>query len=249
MRQKFIGRGNALSRRCARFEPKSSTSLANVTLDSSRVQFGGRLVGGLTAHYGEAKTDVSSPFGGGEIDTKGYGVGATLTWFGTAGAYLDAQAQASWFDSDLASDILGERANGEGGQGYALGLEAGQVFAAGGSLTLIPQAQLTYSNTDFDSFIDRSGGQVASDKGDSLQGRLGLALEHDWSGADHNGQDRQANLFGLANLTYEFLDGSRMRMAGTPISSRDERLWGGLGVGGSYGWGHYLIELSPGVAA
>ena len=229
----------------ARFEPKSSTSLANVTLDSWKVQFGvermlsddqlgGRLVGGLTAHYGEAKTEVSSPFGRGDIDTKGYGVGATLTWFGTAGAYVDAQAQASWFDSDLASDILGERANGEGGQGYALSLEVGQVLAAGGSLAFVPQAQLTYSNTDFDSFTDRSGGKVSSDKSDSLQGRLGLALDHEWSGAD---QDRQANLYGLANLTYEFLDGSRVSMAGTPISSRDERLWGGLGVGGSYGWG------------
>ena len=238
----------------ARFEPKASTSLANVTLDSWKVQFGverelsadqfgGRLVGGLTAHYGEARAAVSSPFGRGDINTKGYGGGATLTWFGTGGAYVDAQAQASWFDSDLASDVLGERANGEGGQGYALSLEAGQALAGGGSLTFIPQAQLTYSHTDFDSFTDRSGGQVSSGKGDSLQGRLGLALDHDWSGQAENGQARQVKLYGLANLTYEFLDGSRVAVAGTPISSRDERLWGGLGVGGSYGWneGRYAI--------
>ena len=32
------------------------------------------------------------------------------------------------------------------------------------------------------------------------------------------------------------LDGSRAKVSGAPILRRDDRLWGELGVGGSYSW-------------
>jgi fibronectin-binding autotransporter adhesin len=141
-----------------------SASLGKLDVDSWKLQFGvekaladdvagGALVAGLTAHYGEASAEVGSRFGGGDLDTKAYGLGATLTWYGAGGGYLDAQGQASWFDSDLKSDLLGARADGVGGQGYGLSLEAGRAFAATEGLSLTPQAQLTYSSIDFDTFV------------------------------------------------------------------------------------------------
>jgi fibronectin-binding autotransporter adhesin len=232
-------------------EPAVTTTQAELNIDRWNMQFGvdrpisetfagGRLVGGLTAHYGEASTDVASPFGGGGIDTKGYGFGATATWTTTAGAYVDAQAQASWFDSDLSSQVLGERAKGADGHGYAVSLEAGQPVAVGSAFSLTPQAQLTYSKVDFDSFTDSFGANVSSDRGDSLVGRLGLALDHGCAATEAGGV---GHVYGLVNLTHEFLDGARVDVSGAPLVSRAERTWGGLAAGGTYSWaaGRYTL--------
>jgi fibronectin-binding autotransporter adhesin len=229
----------------AHLEPKLTTTAADLKIDRWKLQFGvdrsldddlagGQLAGGLTAHYGEASTEVASLFGRGDIETKGYGFGANLTWTTTGGAYLDAQAQASWFDSDLASQSLGERARESDGQGYAVSIEAGKAMAAGGSFSFTPQAQLTYSEVDFDSFTDSFGAQVSADQGESLIARLGLALDHEWAPASADGKGR---VYGLVNLSHEFLDGSRVDVSGARLASRAERTWGGLAAGVSYGWG------------
>ena len=41
--------------------------------------------------------------------------------------------------------------------------------------------------------------------------------------------------YGIANLYYEFMGGTRVDVAGVPLSAKGDRLWGGLGVGGSVG--------------
>lgn len=148
------------------------------------------------------------------------------------GAYVDAQAQASWFDSDLSSNSLGQRARGSDGQGYAASIEAGRALAAGGSLSFIPQAQLTYAKVDFDSFTDSFGATVSAGQGDSLVARLGLALDRGWQA-----QAGEGRIYGLVNLSHEFLDGSRVDVSGARLVSRPERTWGGLAAGASYGWG------------
>lgn len=230
--------------------PAVSTSEAKFETDRWKVQFGvdralaqvagGQVVGALTAHYAEAKTSIASPHGGGRAEAKGYGLGATLTWIGEAGGYLDTQAQASWYETDLRSSILGDRVEDADANGLTLSVEAGKTLATGGRFGLTPQAQLTYSTVDFDSFIDPLGASVVADQGDSLLARLGVALDHDWADASHGGQGR---LYGLANLTHEFLDGSRIEVSGTRIASRPERTWAGLAAGASYAWGagRYLV--------
>ncbi len=100
---------------------------------------------------------------------------------------IKAQGQVTWYDSDLYSDTLRQRlADGSDGFGYALSLEAGKRIALNENWILTPQAQLTWSTVDFDSFIDPYGARVSLDKGDSLKGRLGLALgyEHSWKNDD-----------------------------------------------------------------
>ncbi|MBP6878421.1 MAG: autotransporter outer membrane beta-barrel domain-containing protein [Phenylobacterium sp.] len=233
-------------------EPKSSASLSGLDVDSWRLQFGaertlgeglagGQLVAGLTAHYGQGSAEVDSRFGGGDVDAKAYGVGATLTWYGAGGGYVDAQAQASWFDSDLKSDLLGRRADGVGGQGYGASVEAGRAFAAGEGLSLTPQAQLTYSSIDFDSFVDPLQAAVSSGDGDSLRARAGLALDHQRTWQDAGGEARSLRLYGVANLAYEFLDGTSARVAGVSVGGQDERLWGGLVLGGGYDVGAWSV--------
>ena len=173
-----------------RFDPRTSTSATDYDLDTWKIQSGldgqlyesesGKLIGSLTAQYGNASADISSLFGNGEIDTDGYGLGGTLTWHGQKGFYLDGQAQATRYESDLSSDVLGSLSNGNDGFGYAFSLETGKRLALNQSRTLTPQAQLAYSNVDFDAFADPFGANVSLGTGESLKGRLGLSADLPW---------------------------------------------------------------------
>jgi outer membrane autotransporter protein len=228
------------------FDPRTSTSSADYDSDTWKIQGGldgqfyesesGKLIGGITAHYGNASTDVSSMFGNGEIHTDGYGVGGTLTWYGQNGFYLDGQAQATWYDSDLSSGALGNLADGNDGFGYAFSLETGQRLALNQSWTFTPQAQLAYSNVDFDDFTDPFGANVSLGSGESLKGRLGVSADYEnaWEGAA--GTTTRTHLYGIANLYYEFLDGTKVGVSGVNFASENDRTWGGVGIGGSYNW-------------
>lgn len=46
----------------------------------------------------------------------------------------------------------------------------------------------------------------------------------------------RTHIYGIANLYYEFLEGTRVDVSGTSFASRNDRVWGGLGVGGTYNW-------------
>lgn len=231
----------------AEYDPDTSTSGAEYDLSFWKMRAGidglvseserGKIIAGLNAFYGQGSSDISSLFGSGDISTDAYGIGATATWYDNNGFYLDGQGQLSWFDSDLKSDLLGELASGNNGFGYALSLEAGQRIDMHNNWTVIPQAQLVYSNVTFDSFDDQFGAEVKSDRADSLRGRLGLAMEHQNSWTDEQGQVERATFYGITNLHYEFLDGVSVDVADTEIVSENDALWGEVGLGGSFNWG------------
>ncbi|WP_189510107.1 MULTISPECIES: autotransporter outer membrane beta-barrel domain-containing protein [unclassified Mesorhizobium] len=226
------------------FEPGTTTTGTDYDADLWRLQAGldvllsetasGTLIGGVTVHYGTVKSDVSSAFGVGSIDTTGYGFGGTLTWYGNNGFYVDTQAELSWFDSDLSSATLGTKlADGNNGFGYGLGIEAGQKVALQGNWSLTPQAQLSYASVDFDTFTDPYGALVSNDSSDSLIGRLGLSADYESEWKD---KASRSHVYGIANLYYDFLDGSDVDVSGTRLTSKTQPLWGGLGFGGSLSW-------------
>lgn len=231
----------------SRANPSVSSTGQHQNTDSWKAQFGvdrilsgeqggSRLVGGFNVHYGTAKTHVSSRYGDGSIDTTAYGLGPTLTWYGNDGTYVDTQAQATWFNSDLNSRLAGKLRDGQNARSYGLSVEAGKPFALKEGLALIPQAQVSYVSSHFGRFNDKFDARVESDKGDSLQGRLGIALDYQRNWHDASGKARQANVYGVLNVKREFLDGTRVQVSSVPVSSRMGRTWGGMGVGANFGW-------------
>ncbi|MBZ9767076.1 autotransporter-associated beta strand repeat-containing protein [Mesorhizobium sp. CA6] len=249
--------GNAIWARIdaahGKFEPKTSTTGTDYDVTTWKLNAGvdgllheseaGILLGGITVHYGTVSSDVSSSFGTGSISATGYGVGGTLTWLGNSGFYVDSQAQATWYDSDINSAVLGKLADGNKGFGYALSIESGQKIALRSNWSLTPQAQLSYSAVDFDKFTDPFGTIVSPGSGDSLIGRLGISADYEDQWADSAGQVRRAHVYGIANLYYDFLDGTDIDVSGVKLSSQNQKVWGGVGLGGSldFGDGKYSV--------
>lgn len=234
--------------------PRFSTSRTDYDFNTFRMQAGldglfvenenGKLIGGLTVHYVHGKARTRSIYGDGEISTDGYGFGGTLTWYGENGFYLDGQAQATWYDSDLESTLAGfDLTSGNNGFGYALSLESGKRIMLNEQWSVTPQAQLVYSNVDFDSFNDVFDAEVSLNRGDSLQGRLGLSLDRQNSWYNDRGLIDRTYVYGIANLYYEFLDGTKVDVSGASFTSRNDRFWGGIGLGGSYNWNNDKYSL------
>ena len=197
----------------------------------------GQLTGGVSVRYGGLDADITSPHGVGSISATGYGVGATLTWQAETGLYLDAQSNLTWYDSDLSSTTAATNlASGVDGFGYASGLEIGQEIAFAPDWSITPQAQLVYSSVDHDDFTDSFGAPVSLVDGDSLKARLGISADYQTVLTDAFGQSKRLHAYGIANIYYEFLSGAQTDLAGVKLTSEQEPLWGGVGVGGSYSW-------------
>ena len=101
---------------------------------------------------------------------------------------------------------------------------------------MVPQAQLAWTHVDFSSFIDENGSRVAIGKGDSLKGRAGVRVEKLDSWKDSDGQVRRLQLYGIANLSYGFLDGTKIKVDGISFQQQEKRLWGEIGIGATYAW-------------
>ncbi len=202
---------------------------------------GGTLIGGMNAHYVNGRAATLSAYdainGGGSIRTVGYGFGGSLTWYGDNGAYVDAQGRATWYSSDLNYDG-GGRPLGDSRKafGYALSMEAGKRFALTPEWSLTPQAQLVYSSVKFDDFNDPFGSAVSLDKGESLEGRLGLALAQEASWQSANGVTYRSHVYGIANLSHELLGETRVKLDDVTLKNGVNGLGGGVGIGGSYSW-------------
>ena len=225
-----------------RIDPKSSTSGSAYEYDMVKTQVGldavlsqrasGKLVGGLSAHYVHGSAETSwrygtNNYGDGDISTDGYGIGGTLTWYGENGFYADGTAQMTWYSSDLSAHPVRGLKNSNDAFGYALSIESGKRIAMNQGWFFTPQAQLIYSKARFDNFSDVFGASVRPGRDDSLQARLGVSLDH---------QVNRTHLYGIANVYNEFFDGTSVAIDDQSFESRNDRLWAGIGVGGSYNW-------------
>ncbi|MBO9516590.1 MAG: autotransporter outer membrane beta-barrel domain-containing protein [Porphyrobacter sp.] len=241
-------------------QPATSTTGARRSQEQALMQMGadfalsesdaGTLVGGINGRYGTSSTEVRSRFGDGKIETDVMGVGGTLTWYGNNGLYADAQAQYSWYNSDLTSDTAKRTlAKDNDGHGVAGSIEGGWKQKLNDELSLTPQAQLTYSQVGVGAFEDAFGADVSLEKSESLRGRLSVSLDRETSHTGTGGKRSSSHLYVQPNLHYEFLDGSAVSLAGATatdsatLATRDDRLSGGLAVGGTNSWNDGKVQV------
>ncbi|WP_448427601.1 autotransporter outer membrane beta-barrel domain-containing protein [Martelella sp. FOR1707] len=229
------------------FEPKSSTTSYETDFAHWALNLGvdglfsdgenGQLVGGFYAKYLNGFADTTSAFGNGKTSVDGYGLGATLTWYGDNGFYADGQAQFQWYDSDLKSDTLGTLADGNQGSGFSTSIEIGKSFALSDRASLTPQAQLTYAMISFDDFNSAAYGEnVSLGNNDSLRLRLGLSTDEKVVWQDDAGKTRSAGFYTIANVHYDFLEGTSVDISGVSLNSDLQGLYGEAGIGGTYSW-------------
>ena len=187
---------------------------------------------GVSLHHRRGSADVSQ---GGKVALSGNGVGVSGTWRGDA-VYVDAQAEATWYEADLTSSLRGVLKTGVSGRGHGLGLEAGRPIALDGA-RLTPRARLAHSRVAMDDFTDGFGGRVSLEKGRSVTGRVGVAVES----APFRGGGR---VFGSVDVEREFERERRVSMSGTPLSSEASSTRYLLGFGGVLEWseGRYAVS-------
>ncbi|GAA0614101.1 autotransporter outer membrane beta-barrel domain-containing protein [Paenochrobactrum glaciei] len=236
----------------SKIKPNFSQSRANYDYNSYKVQAGidglfheseqGKLIGGLTLNYTHGLASIWSrnddDLGRGRIKSDGYGFGGTLTWYDDNGFYADNQAQLTWYRSDLSyqgdKESLHDGKNN--GFGFALSSEIGKRFAIDDHWSLTPQAQLQYSHVDFSSFTDVFEAEISREKAASLQARLGLSLDYQNAWQNAQGTTNRSSVYAIANLYNEFLNGTEVDVSTVRFANKSERLWGGIGFGGSYNW-------------
>ncbi len=87
-----------------------------------------------------------------------------------------------------------------------------------------------------DDFRDVWGSNVNLNNGRGLTGRLGASLDYRNGWRDGNGQVVRTNTYIIANLYQNFIDDSSVLIADTEFSTKQDRTWGGLGLGSTYAW-------------
>jgi outer membrane autotransporter protein len=190
---------------------------------------------GVFGGYGTADADVDATIWGSasrsHVDLTAWSFGAYATFFERSrageGLYIDAVAKADILDFDMSSDARG---NAGSTDGYAAttSAETGYGFGLGGGVTLQPQAQLTYTTVNWDSFSGPGGyaPQVGSGANESLVGRAGLQLQ----GVYQTSGGKFAP-YAIVNVLSDFWGDNETIVGGTPFKSDMGMTWYSVGGG------------------
>lgn len=208
----------------------------------------GRFIGGVWFEYGRIDASISSNDRNGKIKADGYGGGASLTWYGDNGLYVDGLGKVDWYRNDINSDKAGGLSivNGAKGFGYALSIETGKRFELNDSWSLTPQVQLSWSSLDMDDFRNVFGSTDSFDRQNDLTARLGLTANYanTWQGSD--GFAQRTSFYVGANL-YQTLTEDKSNVSISVVGRPNEvsaiidpgsigKTWAGIGAGGTYAW-------------
>lgn len=242
-------------------EPVFSSTNSTYDIDTAGIQMGvdrllrenadgDRLIGGVNLRYGTAYTDVTSALGNGTVDTTGYGLGATLTWYEQNGLYVDGQAQVMWFDTDLASSTLGQTlVSSHEGFGYALSVEVGKRIAVNEHWRVTPQVQLSYAHTEQDTFTDPFGAVVTPADAESVKLRFGMVASYEDSWREEDGTISRKSFNVGAHVIKEFEPETSVDVSGTVLTSKRDDLTGQITLGGTYNWDDDANSVYAQVAA
>ena len=187
----------------------------------------GRL--GMSAHGLRGKAEMTSV---GEVELNGMGVGVSAAWL-AGSLYLDAQAQATFYDAGVKSYTHGKLLKKDAsGAGYALGVDLGKRIPVGGTF-VTPRAGLAWSTVELSDFTDMEldGGQarVSMEDAGGAKGRLGLTMETELGSGDAPGR-----LFGSLDVERAFSDETEVKVGGETLKTAIRPTMARLDVGGAF---------------
>ncbi len=194
----------------------------------------GYWVVGLNSQYQSVHADVTNAIGRGRISGTGGGLGLSATWHGIDGLYVDLQGQANWIHADFSTSNQGSLVRNETATAHALSAEIGHLYALNGNMALVPQAQVQWGQLNSERFTDSQGNVVDLGTNSQTIGRLGLAYEYYPDGVASAEKSPDARkVYAIFNILHDFSDASQVEVAGAELASRDQRVWGEIGLGGS----------------
>ena len=178
-------------------EADASNSVGTIKVDSeveyerSKLQVGydrtlradnqGTLIGSVFGQYQDLDLETDDAITGAkqaDAQAEGWGVGASVTYYATSGWYGDAMVQVTDYDIEV-DGASGSEADTDA-LNWSVSVEGGYAFDLGNDLTITPQVQLLWQQTDFDKVTDSDGVTAKWAQRDSLTARAGVTLERDF---------------------------------------------------------------------
>ncbi len=190
----------------------------------------GTWVYGFTAQFNSLNTDIKVASTEGELMADGYGVGATATWVGLNGGYLDIQAQYNQMTIDF--DVAGTDTSfieGQDATAMAISMELGKSHSIGENLTLLTNGQISWGLADIGDVKSTSGQPIVFGDDANITARFGMRLEYN---------EEPYKLHLLTNLYYDTLETWEATFANATYRDSKDPVSLELGLGGS-------MKLSP----
>lgn len=185
----------------------------------------GTFVYGVTAQYNQVSSDVRVGVSNtGLLSAVGYGVGATATWYGEEGAYVDLQGQFNDIDADFETDSLGRLMDGTEATAIVISAEMGQRYQFGDDVAVTPQAQISWGQVDVDSFNTANNQSVKPNSETGYTLRAGIEAEYN---------NEQVNGYLLGNLYYDSIDTWELEFVGENYKDTNGAVSVEFGFGGS----------------
>ena len=127
------------------------------------------------------RTDLSAVVhergGAGIMESRGYGTGATATWLGRSGVYVDLQAQINRIQSEFLSFKGGPPAPNAKSRIYGTSIETGAPVPVREGLIALPHAQIGWSRLE-SAPTERSSAETPGlETGETISALVGLGLE------------------------------------------------------------------------
>ena len=223
-----------------------------IEMHSEGLNGAGHWVVGASLHTGTVRGSVTSDTGTALIDASGWGLGASVSWLGDGGSWLDLQGRVGWQKTDLTTSATGTLLTGHDSTVWALGIEAGHRIALKSGGALVPQVQLTFARVEAGDNQDSMGNAIVLGSNDSINGRVALTYEFGPTSDDRLAGSGRGMTVGTGNrrhpfhvtlgLLHDFASRDAVQVAGIDLTASSARTWGELGLGGrwSFARGHEI---------
>ncbi len=179
---------------------------------------------GVSGHVpvSDAHAHGSAPDGA-DVVALGFGLGVEAAYALGNGAYFDLQGRVSHWETDVDFDPRGISQSLDG-LSWGASAEGGKRFVLGGGAVIAPRLLVSYTDVDYDSFIDGDG--VAVRKGDTASLLLGTGLL-----VESPTLDNGLSFYGDLSASWDVLDDTSAIADGDAYQTGLEDVWGTAEIG------------------